>query len=74
MEGQRSIKKDFDDFKSDIIKAVEFQSEEIKELQTKSATIKSEMDEMETSLDNVWGSIFTHREQVDAIWDGVKCH
>ena len=32
MDGQRAMKQNFDHFKSDIIKAVEFQNEEIKEL------------------------------------------
>ena len=65
--GHRSMKKDFDHFTSDIIKAVEFQSEEIKELQTNAGTMRSDIKEMKVSLGNAWGSIFAHREQVDAI-------
>ena len=72
MEGQRSMKKDFDHFKSDIIKAVEFQNEEIKELQTDAVSMRSDIKEMKVSLDNAWDSIFGHREQVDSIWEGVN--
>lgn len=62
MDGQVSIRKDFETFRKDIIQAVEFQGEQIDELQTKTKTMATDIVDVNTKVDNAWDTIYVQQK------------
>ena len=79
ISGQEELKRDLENFKSDICKTVEFQGEEIADLQKLTKEQNSRLDTLdaqgkllEIKTKNQYSTLKTYRDYVSDLWGGIN--